>query len=69
MSVLKPEVKVKKEEILATRKIKVDLSDAKPKQPAHLVAKKQHKPQWFCHFCGKAGYACPNCLHASKQAT
>ena len=63
MSVPKLEVRVKKEEILATRKIRVDLSDTKPKQPAHPVAKKQHKPQWFCHFCGGAGHACPNCLH------
>ena len=49
----------------------VDLSDTKPKQPAHLVGKKQHKPQWFCHFCGGAGQTCPNYfkLHASKQAT
>ena len=43
MSAPKPEVRVKKEEILATRKIRVDLSDTKPKQP-HPVAKKQHKP-------------------------
>ena len=58
----KPEVRVPKEEILATRRISVDLSDTKPKQPAHPIAKKQHKPQWFSH---------PNCfqLHASKQST
>ena len=69
MFVPKPEVRVKKEEILSARKIRVDLSDTKPKQSAHPVAKKQHKPQWFCHFCGGAGHARPNCLHASKQAT
>ena len=62
VSMPKPEVKVPKEEILATRRIGVDLSDIKPKQPAHPIAKKQHKSQWFSH---------PNCfkLHASKQAT
>ena len=49
----------------------IDLSDTKPKQSTHLVAKKQHKPQWFCNFCGGAGHTRPNCfkLHASKQAT
>ena len=37
-------VKVPKEEILATRKIGVDLSESKPKKPNHLGSKKQHKP-------------------------
>ena len=58
---------VEKEEVLATRRIRVDLSDAKPKQPTHPVGKKQYKPQWFSHFCGRARYTCPNCfkLHTS----
>ena len=40
MSMPKPEVRVHKEEVLATRKIRVDLSDTKPKKPTHLVGKK-----------------------------
>ena len=32
---------VQKEEVLATRRIRVDLSDTKPKQPTHPVGKKQ----------------------------
>ena len=39
VSVPKLEVKVHKEEILATRRIRVDLSDTKPKQSAHPVGK------------------------------
>jgi len=71
VSIPKPKVRVHKEEVLATRKIKVDLSDTKPKQSTHLVGKKQHKLQWFCHFCGGAGHTHPNCfkLQASNQAT
>ena len=38
------EVKVPKEEIPATRRIRVDLSESKPKKPNHLGSKKQHKP-------------------------
>ena len=65
------EVKVSKEEILATRRTRVDLSESKPKKPNHLGSKKQHKSQCFCHFYGEAGHTCPNCfkLQASKQAT
>ena len=71
VSMPKPEVRVHKEEVFATRKIKVDLSDTKPKQSTHLVGKKQHKLQWFCHFCGGARHTHPNCfkLQASNQAT
>ena len=60
-----------KEEILATRNIRVDLNESKPKKPNHPGSKKQHKPQWFCHFCGGAGHTRPNCfkLQASKQAS
>ena len=35
-SISTPEVKVPKEEILASRKIRVDLSESKPKKPNHL---------------------------------
>ena len=71
MSMHKPKVRVYKDKVLAIRKIMVDLSDTKPKKRTHLVGKKQHKPQWFCHFCGRAKHTHPNCfkLQASKQAT
>ena len=71
ISMPKPKVRVPKKEILATRKIRIDLSKTKPKKPTHLVGKKQHKPQWFCHFCGRARHTRPNCfkLQACKQAT
>ena len=71
ISMPKLEVTVPKKEILATRKIRIDLSKTKPKKPTHLVGKKQHKPQWFCHFCGRARHTRPNCfkLQACKQAT
>ena len=72
VSMPKPKVRIHKEEVLATRKIKVDLiSNTKPKQPTHLVGKKQHKLQWFCHFCGGVGHSLPNCfkLQASNQGT
>ena len=38
------EVKVPKEETLASRRSKVDLSESKPKKPNHPRSKKQHKP-------------------------
>ena len=70
-SISTPKVKVPKEETLTTRRIRVDLSESKPKKPNHPGSKKQHKPQWYCHFCGGAGHTRPNCfkLQASKQAT
>ena len=65
------EVKVHKEEILASRRIRVDLSESKPKNLNQSRSKKLHKPQWFCHFRGGAGHTRPNCfkLQASKQAS
>ena len=60
------EVKVPKEEILAIRKIRVDLSESKPKKPNHPRSKKQHKPQWFCHFCGGARHTCPKSVYAKS---
>ena len=70
-SISTPEVKVPKEETLATRRIMVDLSKSKPKKPNYPRSKKQHKPQWFFHFCGGAGHTHPNCfkLQASKETT
>ena len=70
-SIPTPEVKMLKEEILATRKIMVDLSKSKPKKSNHPRSKKQYKPQWFGHFCGGAGHTRPNCfkLQVSNQAT
>ena len=59
-SIPTPEVKMPKEEILATMKMRVDLSESKPKKPNHLRSKKQHKPQWFCHFCDGDGHNYPN---------
>ena len=62
-------VKVPKEEALASRRTRVDLSEYKPKNPNQFGSKKQHKPQWFCHFYGEARHTWPNCfkLQASKQ--
>ena len=70
-SISPPKVKVPKEEILATRRIRVDLSESKLKKPNHLGSKKQHKPQWFCHFYSGDGHTHPIFfkLQASKQAT
>ena len=70
-SISTPEVKVPKEQTLATRRIMVDLSKSKPKKPNYPRSKKQHKPQWFFHFCGGARHTHPNCfkLQASKETT
>ena len=66
----KPDVRIPKEEVLATRRIRLDLSETKPKKPTHPIGKKQHKPQWFCHFCGGARHTHPIYfkLHETKQA-
>ena len=45
VSMPKLEIRVPKEEVLATRKIRVDLSDTKPKKPTHPIGKKQYKSQ------------------------
>ena len=65
------EVKVHKDGVLAFRRIRVDLSESKPKNPNQSRSKKNHKPQWFCHFCGGAGHTRPNCfkLRALKQSS
>ena len=38
------EVKVPQEEVLASRRTRVDLSESKPKNPNQFGSKKQHKP-------------------------
>ena len=65
------EVKVHKDGVLAFRRTRVDLSESKPKKPNQSGSKKNHKPQWFCHFCGGVGHTRPNCfkLQAIKQAS
>ena len=45
VSIPKPNVRIPKEEVLATRRIKVNLSETKPKKPTHPIGKKQRKPQ------------------------
>ena len=66
-SMPKPNVRVPREEVLTTRKIRVDLSDTKSKKPTHPIGKKQHKPQWTCRLCGGDRHT-PNCfkLQATK---
>ena len=65
------EVKVHKEEVPTSRRTRVDLSESKPKNPNQYGSKKNHKPQWFCHFCGGVEHTRPNCFksQASKQAS
>lgn len=43
-SIPKPVERAHTEEILATRRIRVDLSDTKPKQSVHPITKKKIKP-------------------------
>ena len=54
------EVKVHKEVVHASRRTRVDLSESKTKNPNQSKSKKNHKPLWFCHFCGRAGHTRPN---------
>ena len=46
-------------------------SVSKPKNFNQSESKKNHKPQWFCHFCGRARHTRPNCfkLQALKQSS
>ena len=64
------EVKLHKEVAPASRRTRVDLSKSKTKNSNQFGSKKNHKPQWFCHFCGKVGHTRPNCfnLQALKQS-
>ena len=65
------EVKVHKEVAPASRRTRVDLSESETKNLNKSGSKKNHKPQWFCHFCGRAGHTRPNCLklRALKQSS
>ena len=65
------EVKVHKDVVLASRRTRVDLSESKPKNPNQSGSKKNHKPQWFCHFCGRVRHTKPNYfkLQALKQVS
>ena len=69
ISIPKLDIRIPEEEVLATSRVRVDLSETKPKKSTHSIGKKQHKPQWFCHFYGGDGHTCPNCfkLQATKQ--
>ena len=64
------DVKVHKVVALVSRRTRVDLSESDPKKSNQSGNKKNHKPQWFCHFCGRARHTRPNCfnLQASKQS-
>ena len=64
------EVKVHKDVVPASRRTRVDLSESKPKNPNQSGSKKNHKPRWFCHFCGRVRHTRPNCfkLQALKQS-
>ena len=59
-------VEVPKEEVLASRRTRVDLSESKLKNPNQSGSKKKHKPQWFYHFCGGARHTWPNCFKLHK---
>ena len=64
-------VKAHKDVVPASRKTRVYLSKSKTKNPNQSRSKKNHKPYWFCHFCGRARHSRPNCfkLQALKQAS
>ena len=49
-------VKVHKEEVLAFRRTRVDLSVSKPKNPNQSGSKKNHKPQWLSLLCWSWAY-------------
>ena len=57
------DVKVHKEVAHAFRRTRVDLSESETKNPNQSGRKKNHKPQWFCHFCGRVVHTRPNCFN------
>ena len=63
-------VKVHKEVSPASRRTRVDLSESESKKSNQVGSKKNHKPQWFYHFCGRVGHTRPSCfkLQALKQS-
>ena len=54
------DVKVHKVVSPASRRTRVDLSESEYKKSNQPGSKKNHKPQWFCHFCGRARHTRPN---------
>ena len=48
--------------VLASSTSVVHPSVSKPKNFNQSERKKNHKPQWFCHFYGGAGHTRPNCF-------
>ena len=52
------------------RKIMVDLTESKLKNPPFPKDKLHDRPLWVCHFCGKTGHIRPNCfkLQVAKRA-
>ena len=61
---------VKPAEVTPPRKIRVNLKESKPKTSNPPKDKVHDRSAWACHFCGKSGHICPNCLklQAVKQA-
>ena len=55
-------VKVHKEVSPVSRRTRVDLIESESKETNQSGSKKNHKPQWFCHFCGRAGHTRPTCF-------
>ena len=45
-----------------SRRTRVEMSEFEPKKTNQSGNKKKHKPQWFCHFCSRAGHTRPNCF-------
>ena len=66
----KIEVVKPKEDVLAPRKIRVDLKGFKPKSSNFPKDKKRDRPLWVCPFCGKVGHTHPNYfkLQVAKRA-
>lgn len=54
------DVKVHKEVAPASRRTRVDLSESEINNSNHFGSKKNHKSQWFCHFCGRTQHTRPN---------
>ena len=64
------DVKFHKVVALVSRRTRVDLREFEPKKSNQSRNKKNHKPQWFCNFCGRAQHTRPNCfkLQALKHS-
>ena len=70
--IIKPLVSevVKPIEVSASRKIKVDLKESKPKESTLSKDKMHGKLACVCHFYGKSGHIHPNCykLQVAKRS-